>query len=223
MCGRFTQTLEWAGLQQLLDLPGLEDFVPRHNVAPGQRVRVVRAPDAPDGAIAALDWGWHSAGADSGAPRPINARVETVATKAWFREALRSRRCIVPADGFLEWERHPGGDRRPVWFRLEPARWFAMAGLWTPSSEGPGSFTILTTEPNDLVGAVHDRMPVILPRPAYRAWLDPACPDPLGLLRPLPYAHMRRTAVDPRLGNPREDHPDLLQPWQPAQTSLFDL
>jgi putative SOS response-associated peptidase YedK len=222
MCGRFTQTLEWAGLQQLLDLPGLENFVPRHNVAPGQKVRIVRAADAPGGAIAALDWGWHPADAETGSPRPINARVETVASKPLFRQALRSRRCLVPADGFLEWERRAGGEKRPVWFRLEPARWFAMASLWTPSAEGPGSFTILTTTPNELVGAVHDRMPVILPRPAYRAWLDPAHPDPLGLLRPLPAGQMTRTEVDPRLGSPREDHPDLLRPWKPAQTSLFD-
>jgi glucosamine 6-phosphate synthetase-like amidotransferase/phosphosugar isomerase protein len=74
----------------------------------------------------------------------------------------------------------------------------------------------------DLVKAVHDRIPVILPRPAYRAWLDPAYPDPLGLLRPLPAGQMTRTEVDPLLGSPREDHPDLLRPWTPAQTSLFD-
>ena len=104
-----------------------------------------------------------------------------------------------------------------------PSRWFPRVGAASRRRETSRVvLTILTTTPNELVGAVHDRMPVILPRPAYRAWLDPAYPDPLGLLRPLPAGQMTRTEVNPLLGSPREDHPDLLRPWTPAQTSLFD-
>ena len=135
---------------------------------------------------------------DPARARPlINARSETAASKPSFRAAFRKRRCVVPVDGFYEWRKVAGGPKQPIQFRVGDGGVFGLAGLWehwtSPAGDAVETFTILTTEANELVAPVHDRMPVILPREAHRAWLDPEAHDPAmiqPLLVPFPASRM---------------------------------
>ncbi|HZY83543.1 MAG TPA: SOS response-associated peptidase [Gemmataceae bacterium] len=152
---------------------------------------------------------------------------ETAAVKPMFRAALRKRRCLIPADGFYEWLAVAGSkSKQPYCFRPPDGRPLAFAGLWE-RWEGPErpveSCAILTTEANELVRPVHDRMPVILPREHWAAWLDPDLQDAgalLPLLRPCPADAMRAGPVGPLVGNPRNDGPGCLAPAvQPSGSS----
>lgn len=225
MCGRYTVTVP---LEQLAFRFGFDpagpagDLRPRYNVAPAQEVLAV-LPDGERRLPRLLRWGLIPSWAkDPGiGARLINARIETVAEKPAFRQAVRRRRCLVPADGFIEWRRQ-GGRRDPFWFRLRSGEPFAFAGLWevwTPQG-GPAlaSCTILTTAANALVAAIHDRMPVILPAEAEEDWLDPTAPAEalLAALRePYPAEAMEVRPANPRVNSPRNDDPGCLAPEDP--------
>jgi putative SOS response-associated peptidase YedK len=166
-----------------------------------------------------LRWGlipsW--AGANAGKTALMNARAESVATKPSFRDSLRHRRCLIPADGFYEWL--PDGKRKqPYLFRLRDGRPFAFAGLWDvwKGPAGPvAGCAVITAGANGLVGRVHDRMPVILPPEHFARWLDPACDDAdelLALLRPYPEAQMSAVPVGPRVNSARNEGPDCVEP-----------
>ena len=243
MCGRFTQRLSWAELHELMDLIGAPlNLQPRYNIAPGQDVAIVRAadPGSQSGAAAGggrrlsmLRWGLIPAWAkyQSIGNRLINAQSETVAEKPAFRAAYRRRRCLVPADGFYEWQRSPprtairgAGTRQPWLFGLRDGSTFAFAGLWErwTAPEGPApagslfgpelggpveTFTILTTAANATVAAVHGRMPVILPPDAYGPWL--AGEDiPLG---PCPVDEMYAYPVSTLVNRPANDEPRCVE------------
>jgi len=151
--------------------------------------------------------------------RCINAMAETVASKPAFRDAFaRGQRCIVPVDAFYEWKKI-GADKQPYALVSGDGLPLAMAGLWErwrdpAAGDVLHSFTILTTMPNELCGAIHDRMPVILPREKWAAWLGEreAGSDELRwmILRPYPAALMRAYAVGPRVGNVRNNDAALL-------------
>jgi len=148
---------------------------------------------------------------------PINARAETAADKPLFRAALRKRRCLIPASGFYEWLALAGEKRKqPYCFRPGDERPWAFAGLWERwlGPDGPvESCAILTTEANGLVRPVHDRMPVILPRQHWAAWLDPTQQEAgelVPLLLPYPADAMRAYPVGQSVGNPRNDGPECL-------------
>ncbi len=230
MCGRFTQRLSWAELHELMDLIGAPlNLQPRYNVAPGQDVAIVRAADA-GRRLSMLRWGLVPAWARDTAigNRLINARSETVAEKPAFRAAYRRRRCLVPADGFYEWQRR-GGTRQPWLFSLRDGSPFAFAGLWErwTAPEGPApagslfgpepggpveTFTILTTAANATVAAVHARMPVILPPDARVPWL--AGEDiPLG---PYPADEMRAHPVSTLVNKADNDDPRCVEPIFPC-------
>jgi len=154
--------------------------------------------------------------------RLINARAETAAAKPSFRAALRRRRCLVPADGFYEWKREAGG-KQPYLIRFEDGRPFALGGLWetwrNPSGEGIESFTILTTEPNEVVAPLHDRMPVIVPPEAFALWLDPAVGDPTAiapLLAPPPADGMVARPASRLVNDPGNDVPECILPIEDA-------
>ncbi|MGA8619261.1 MAG: SOS response-associated peptidase, partial [Candidatus Sulfotelmatobacter sp.] len=159
--------------------PWDEDWSPRYNVAPTQSVAVIRQnPKEPVRQLSLMRWGLIPSWAkdSSAAASMINARAETAATKPAFGDALKSRRCLIPADGFYEWMR-TGKTKQPYCFEVNEGKLFAFAGLWErwrdPGGQWVKSFSILTTTPNAVTSAVHDRMPVILDPDNYDLWLDP--------------------------------------------------
>ena len=194
----------------------------RFNIAPTQPVPVVRMtpqPAAPQRQFVLLHWGLVPSWADDPAigNRMINARAETAADKPSFRTALRRRRCLVAADGFYEWQKL-GKRRQPMFIHMRDDRPFALAGLWE-SWEGADhsaldSCTILTTEANDIVRPIHDRMPVIVAPEDYGRWLDPAVQQPgpiLPLLRPYPSAPMEAYPVSTWVNSPTRDEPRCVE------------
>ena len=201
------------------DLPAIPELDARYNIAPTQGIAAVRAGEA-GRRLDMLRWGLIPAWVKDfkQAPTLVNARVDTIMEKPSFRGAFRSRRCLIPADGFYEWKTI-GGKKQPMYFSLSDGAPFALAGLWE-RWEGPDgsvieSCTTLTTEPNAVVAEVHDRMPVIVPPDAYGLWLDPAVTDPqllLPLLGSYPADAMRVHPVSPRVNAATAEGPDLIVP-----------
>ena len=222
MCGRFTLRASASVIAAQFGLFEVEPFASRFNIAPTQLVAVVRsAPDGPpaERELAKVRWGLIPSWAKDPAigNRMINARAETVHEKPAFRAAFRRRRCLVVADGFYEWQRS-GGRKQPYFVRMNDDRPFAFAGLWE-SWKGPDgasieSCTLLTTEPNELMEPIHDRMPVILAADDYSLWLDPEVQQP-GPLVPLlePFSSDRMTAypISTHVNSPRHDDPRCIQ------------
>lgn len=177
MCGRYTLTTPTGVLAEEFDLTGpLPEVPPRYNVAPAQEVAAVLT-NGGGRHLEMLRWGLIPPWADDPqiGSRMINARSETVAEKPSFRRAFKERRCLIPADGFYEWQR-VGDGKQPYYIRRRDGRPFAFAGLWEDwrgSVEEIRSCTILTTDANELVGEVHHRMPVIVAPENYEIWLDP--------------------------------------------------
>lgn len=206
MCARFTLFTPGGVLAERFHLTQPPDLAPRYNIAPSQPIPVIGTKAGGQGrGLALFRWGFtpHWADADSG-PKPVNARIETVATSPVFGDAFRKRRCLVPADGYYEW-RTAGRKKLPVRFHLKDGKPFAFAGIWDVWAGPQGkvfSVAILTTPPNELAAAVHDRMPAILPPDAEAAWLDPALTDPdqlLPLLSPYPAERMVADPANPAL------------------------
>lgn len=223
MCGRYTLHTTFDGWTETrlpwAPSPDLPPWTPRFNLAPTQTGLIVQ--NLADPRIVAARWGLVPAWAKDltfGA-RAVNARAETLSERPAFREAYRSRRCVVLADGFYEWTAAEGGGRKKqaVYLRLASREPFVFAGLWerwrSPEGGTIGTFTIITTEPNRLVSTVHDRMPVILPTSAYSRWLAPEPRGELaGLLCPYPASEMELFEVDPRVGSPSHDAPSCIAP-----------
>jgi putative SOS response-associated peptidase YedK len=219
MCGRYTLLTSPEVLQEQFGLVELPALSPRYNIAPTQQVAAVRrAAGKEDRELVLFRWGLVPSWATdlSIGNRLLNARAETVAEKPSFRSALRSRRCLILADGFFEWQ-HLQGKKQPYYFRLRDGKPFAIAGLWerwSVGSEAIESCTLITTEANALVRNVHDRMPVILPGGAYEAWLEPAPARPgqfQPLLRPYPAEEMVAYPVSMRVNSPRNDDAECVQ------------
>ncbi len=223
MCGRYTLTSPGEVVAEVFELPFVPDLAPRYNMAPTQEAAIVRVPAA--GAPRTLDrlrWGLIPAWAKDPAigNRMINARAETVAEKPAYRDSFRRQRCLVAADGFYEWKRQ-GKAKQPYLIRRADRQPFAIAGLWA-AWRGAGvpveTFTILTTEPNDLMRDLHDRMPVLLDRRDFAAWLDPANRDTAtlqSLLVPAPTTGWEALPVTTRVNSPANDTPDCLEPLIP--------
>lgn len=221
MCGRFTLTLNSQKLAEAFSEfrppPGWQ---PRYNIAPTQPVAVVANNSR--GQIDFFRWGLIPSWAKDPkiGNRMINARAETLAQKPSFKTAYRRRRCLVLADGFFEWRRNPDAKTKtPMYIRLASGEPFAFAGLWEAWQSPDGSTvltcTVITTTPNELVAQIHNRMPVILPRTAYNAWLDPAERPPQmfePLLKPYPAAEMTAYPVSTQVNNPRADSPACIAP-----------
>ena len=218
MCGRFTMASPGEAVAELFELPVVPELAPRWNIAPTQAVAAVRADAAGGRELVGLHWGLVPSWAKERAigARMINARAETVAEKPAFRAALRARRCLIVADGFYEWQK-AGARKQPWHIRMRDGRPFAFAGLWERWAAGPDevldSCTIVTTTPNGVVAPIHDRMPVILERGDYAAWLDPGQRDPARLqplLRPHPDVAMEAWPVGLRVNNPANDDASCL-------------
>jgi putative SOS response-associated peptidase YedK len=220
MCGRFTLRTSGVVLAEFFGLAEVPPLQPRYNIAPTQPVPVVRmAPEQEGRELVLLRWGLIPSWADdpSIGNRLINARADTVAAKPAFRSAFRRHRCLVVADGFYEWQKLDG-KKQPYFIRLRDDRPFAFAGLWEHWDRGGGpveSCTILTTEANERVGAIHDRMPVILDPRDHDLWLDPDMQDPKQLqplLGPYPGEAMTAYPVGTLVNNPRNDDPKCVEP-----------
>jgi putative SOS response-associated peptidase YedK len=187
MCGRYTITRQKGLIDDLEasmdpDIDRNQWWKPRFNVAPTQDAPVVTLRDGVR-VLEMMRWGlvpfW--AGKDGAKPPlMINARVEGLQQKPMFRDALARRRCLVPADGFFEWKKGPTPKtKQPMWIHPRQGNVFAFAGLWARAKTDAGevrSFAIVTGPPNQLVAPIHDRMPVILDRSVWDAWLDPSLP-----------------------------------------------
>jgi putative SOS response-associated peptidase YedK len=219
MCGRFTLRSSGEAVAEAFGLPEVPDLLPRFNIAPGQPVAVVRQKQQAQGReLALLRWGLVPAWADdpSLGHRLANARSETAATKPSFHRAFRSRRCLVVADGFYEWQR-AGGRKQPYFVGLQGDRPFGLAGLWErwdKHGEPVESCTILTTDANELMRPIHERMPVIVPPDQYGLWLDPRFEDTkklAKLLRPFPAEGMLAYRVSTLVNNPKNDGPQCVE------------
>ena len=220
MCGRYTLTSPIEVLAEEFGVTGpLPEVQPSYNVAPGREVAAVLTGSDGGRRLEVLKWGLVPSWAkDPGIGyRMINARSETAAEKPSFRKAIKERRCLILADGFYEW-RKVGNAKQPFHFKMEDARPFAFAGLWERwerDGQEIRSCTILTTEANDLVREVHERMPVILPPENYEAWLDPDTRDPsplLPLLAPYPSGAMTAYPVSRAVNSPSNDGPMCVEP-----------
>lgn len=223
MCGRFVRKLYTETIASEFDVDEVEaDLAPSYNVAPSQQVAVVMTDEKKR--LVSMKWGLIPAWSNDPAigNRLINARAETLADKPSFREAFMRQRCLVIADGFYEWQKR-GRTSQPYFIHLKADRPFGFAGLydiWTsPEGELIRSCTIITTEPNDVMKTLHDRMPVILAKQFEDAWLDPYNPDQASLaqmLRPFPAGEMEMHTVSPLVNSPANDSPECMAPAAPV-------
>jgi putative SOS response-associated peptidase YedK len=233
MCGRYRLSRRKQIIEEHFGATsGEEDWSPRYNIAPTQPVPIIRQnPKEPVRQISLVRWGLIPSWAKdmSGSASMINARSETAAAKPAFRDALKSRRCLVPADAFYEWQR-TGTTKQPFCFEVRDGQLFAFAGLWErwkdPSGTWIKSCSILTTTANAVTSTVHDRMPVILDPSNYDLWLDPgmtnvdaAC-DPL---KPYDAGLMRSYPVSARVNSVANDDAECSAPVEvvQAQPGLF--
>jgi putative SOS response-associated peptidase YedK len=217
MCGRFTLRANPAAVREAFKLDETPVIEPRYNVAPSQQVLAVRSEQGKTEPVF-LRWGLIPSWAKD--PKItftlINARSETAAEKPSFRTAFKARRCLIPADGFYEWLKE-GKAKKPMRFTLRDGRLFAFAGLWEKwvSPEGPvvQTCTILTTNSNELIRPLHERMPVVLDPACYHAWLDPvtSAAELQSWLTPWPAGDMTMVPANQIVNSPRNEGPECLQ------------
>jgi putative SOS response-associated peptidase YedK len=219
VCGRFTLTLPPDLIAEEFGLDDVPILEARYNIAPTQPVAVVRRmrPEGPR-QLDLLRWGvsFPPAPGARGKGAVINVRSESVATGPAFRDAFRRRRCLIPADGFYEWTA-AGARRQAFHIARRDGRPLAFAGVWEPEGRGgsPASCAILTTEPNDALRPIHDRMPVIVDPADYDRWLAPesGAGEPLaGLLKPYPDAPLAVRPVGPAVNNAQNEGAACLDP-----------
>ncbi len=221
MCGRFAQQRPASELAERFAAEPLEeDLGPRFNVAPTDEALVV-AQREDRRAIKAYRWGLipHWAEKASAGAKTFNARAESIASSPMFRDAFRRHRILVPVDAFYEWRRE-GKTRQPFAIRRSDGDVLALAGLWSfwrdpVTEEGRRTFTIVTSQANDAIAELHDRMPVVLDQEVWDRWLDPMIPDPselLGLLVPNEAVELDLFPVSRLVNDVRNDGPELLAP-----------
>ena len=228
MCGRYTLHTSPERLAERFDVAVPDSLEPRYNCSPGQELPVITG-DEPDH-LQYFTWGLTPSWADE-KQGLINARAETVREKRSFADAYESRRCLVPADGFYEWT-DLGDGKEPYRVAFEDDRPFAMAGLWErwePPTQQLGldsfgggnvdgepepleTFTVITTEPNDLISELHHRMAVVLAPDEEELWLNGEPDDVTDLLDPYPADEFEYFRVSQRVNTPANDDPELIEP-----------
>ena len=221
MCGRFTLTVDPAEAKDTFSNYSFpEKFAPRFNIAPTQPVLAI--PNDDKFTADFFIWGLIPMWAKDPqiGSRLINARSETLAEKPSFRSSLKYKRCLIFADGFYEWKGAPGKKAKtPFFIHMKDRQPFAFAGLWDSWNSPDGSqiktCTIITTEPNELMALLHNRMPAILQPRDYAKWLDPSAQTPdqlLPLLKSFPADRMDAYPVTPLVNKPANDIPELVVP-----------
>lgn len=226
MCGRFALFTPTEQIAETFDVnPASAAEVPpappRYNIAPTQPVAAIRLYQSGERELTFFQWGLVPSWAKDPkmGSRLINARAETVAEKPSFRAAFKRRRCLIPADGFYEWQKQ-NGRKQPIFIYPADDGLFALAGLWEMWQSDDGSMlqtcTILTTKPNEVIAPIHNRMPVVLQAADYDDWLhpDPQPEQALHLLRPFPAEKMATRPVSTFVNNPRNDSPDCIAPLE---------
>lgn len=223
MCGRTSLFVPQSVLEERFNASAVQPITPRYNIAPGDDLAAIQN-DAPE-EIDLLQWGLipHWVDDPDDWPKPINARAETVADKPSFREAFDKRRCLVLADGFYEW----GGERghkQPFRVTRADDEPFAMAGLWETWENGEAreTVTVITTDSNETIAPIHDRMPVILEPDEESTWLETDDEDELGaLLDPFPDDYTTAYPISTAINNPSNDSPEVIEPVdRPEQSGL---
>ena len=220
MCARFTLRRP----EQIIEMLAPEEIEadlgqPRYNVAPTQHVPVLAIRDGKR-VLQDATWGLVPPWAQDSPSRPrlFNARAETLSGKPAFRDAFRYRRCLIPADGFYEWAA-AGKGKQPMYLRVDGGKCFVFGGLYEvrpPGSEGSSlTCVIITTEPNELMRPIHDRMPLILPESVYERWIDSAVIDPAELsklLRPFEARRMDAYPVSPYVNSAAHEGEQCIEP-----------
>jgi putative SOS response-associated peptidase YedK len=223
MCGRYARRSDKQKIAELFAINGpvMPDFGPSWNVAPQTFQPIVRLNrDTGERELVLMRWGLipYWAKDPSIGLRTINAKAETITTAPAFREAIKYRRCLVPADAFYEWQKLDAKNKQPFAIAMKDGQPYALAGLWEKWKDRKAgiellTFTVITTYPNAVVEPMHDRMPVIIPQRDYDRWLR-AEPDrpPIDLLRPFDAEKMTAWKVDKAVGNVKNDRPELIEP-----------
>jgi putative SOS response-associated peptidase YedK len=220
MCGRFTFAISPELLAEVFGVPVLEELPRRYNIAPSQQVPIIREAATDGRYLSSVRWGLvpHWAKDPSIGNRMINARCETVHEKPAFRQAIRARRCIVPASGFFEWAASPAG-KSPHYVTMQDGSPLAFAGIWdswkTPEGEILETCAILTTTANSLMAPLHDRMPVLLHLSEFDLWLDRSMNNPEKLQRlyqSYPAELLQEREVSSMVNNPTHDTPENITP-----------
>ena len=218
MCGRYrikdAETFRLYVKQVYgIDLP---DLTPRYNVAPSQLMPIVAADENGAPRAASMKWGLVPFWDKSAKPKiaPINARVEEAFTKAMFRQSIQHRRCLIPADGFYEWQKLPGDLKQPMDIQLKDGRPFFIAGIYENATElRPETYLLFTTQPNELMQKIHNRMPAILSEEKAKRWITkgPVTVEELSdLTTPFPAAEMEAKPISTLINNPRNDMPECI-------------
>jgi putative SOS response-associated peptidase YedK len=217
MCGRFAQFRETRQLAELLAAAIFTPMPPRYNVSPSQPILACKLGPMGERVLEPMHWGLIPSWAESAHTKYslINARAETVAEKPAFRHAFRHRRCLIPADGFYEWR--PADGKQPYYIHRRDDSPLVFAGLWEhwdgPEGECIDSCTIIVTDANAQLEALHPRMPLILPPSQWGDWLSPATPAAtLGaMLAPYTGNDLTWHAVSRRVNNPRNEDASLIR------------
>jgi len=232
MCGRYTIIAKAEEIEKRFDVNVPETYTPTYNAAPTQILPVI-TNHRPDG-LSFFKWGLIPGWAKdpSIGSKLINARSETLAEKASFKNALKSRRCLVISDGFYEWKRSTKKSKIPYRILLKSKELFAFAGLWeeyVDEEQNPvHSFTIITTEANKAISSIHDRMPVILDRESEKQWLSPekGTAEQIELLKPLAEEKIATYTISQLVNNVANNDPQLIIPAPPTDQrgnlTLFD-
>lgn len=224
VCGRFSLFAPREDLFKRFGADVAFDYEPRFNIAPRADIATIRSAD--DHRIVNQEWGLlpHWADDTDEGPRPINARSETVAENNMFKHAFEERRCLVPADGFYEW-RGERGSKRPYRVHLVEDDLFSMAGIWNRFDENGDTVetvTILTTQPNDVVEPIHDRMPVVFEPDEESRWLHGEPDEALAVCGPYEGGKMEAYEIPAAVNNPENDRPEIVEPADGEQRGIED-
>ena len=225
MCGRYVLYGPHSRLREYFDLRACAAWEPRYNIAPQSEILIVRERPEVGRVGQQVRWGLIARWAKdpSIGLKLINARAETLAVKPSFKASFERHRCLIPANGFYEWQvvSEDGRSRKQPWF-IRPANdgeLFALAGLFSawksPQGEDLATACVITTTANALMAPIHERMPVVLAAEHFDAWLDPACRDVGALSRwlvPAPVQNMVAGPVSTRVSSSRNEGPELLEP-----------
>lgn len=219
MCGRYTLHHKPEEIEERFDVDAVEEFLaPRYNIAPSQIIPVIRQTQSRE--MAGCKWGLIPFWAKD--PKIgnnlINAKAETIAEKPSFKRAFAKRRCLIPADGFYEWQKRGKAPSQPMYIRRRDGGLFAFAGLWeewkSPEGEPIETCTIITVEPNELLSKIHNRMAAILSPGDEAAWIDPksGVDDLLQMLRPYDSDELEAIPVSRAVNSPAHDSAALIAP-----------